>query len=66
VPGRSDGRCSSPDRSTCLPICPKKNEMHTMTRSGDRISVFLFALVLLALFVGVAFAVGYLVGRILL
>jgi hypothetical protein len=40
--------------------------MHTMTRSGDRISVFLFALVLLALFVGVAFAVGYLVGRILL
>jgi hypothetical protein len=37
-----------------------------MTRSGDRISVFLFALVLLALFVGVAFAVGYLVGRILL
>ncbi len=40
--------------------------MHTMTRSGDRVSVFLFALVLLALFVGVAFAVGYLVGRILL
>jgi hypothetical protein len=40
--------------------------MHTMTRSGDRISVFLFALVLLALFVGVAFAVGYLIGRILL
>ncbi|HEY5295875.1 MAG TPA: hypothetical protein VIJ70_10420 [Gaiellaceae bacterium] len=40
--------------------------MHTMTRPGDRISVFLFALVLLALFVGVAFAVGYLVGRILL
>jgi len=37
-----------------------------MTRPGDRISVFLFALVLLALFVGVAFAVGYLVGRILL
>jgi len=37
-----------------------------MTRPGDRISVFLFAFVLLALFVGVAFAVGYLVGRILL
>ena len=40
--------------------------MHTMTRHGDRISVFLFAFVLLALFVGVAFAVGYLIGRILL
>jgi hypothetical protein len=37
-----------------------------MSRHGDRISVFLFALVLLALFVGAAFAVGYLVGRILL
>ena len=39
--------------------------MHTMMRPGDRISVFLFALVLLVVFVGAAFAVGYIVGRIL-
>ncbi len=39
--------------------------MRTMTRPGDRISVFLFALVLLALFVGLAFAAGYAVGRVL-
>jgi hypothetical protein len=40
--------------------------MHTMQRSGGRISVFLFALFLLALFVGAAFAAGYALGRILL
>jgi hypothetical protein len=40
--------------------------MHTMARPGERISVFLFALVLLALFVGLAFAAGYGLGRILL
>jgi hypothetical protein len=37
-----------------------------MSRRGERISVFLFALLLLALFVGAAFAAGYAVGRILL
>ena len=40
--------------------------MHTMSRPGERISVFLFALFLLALFVGLAFAVGYGIGRMLL
>jgi hypothetical protein len=40
--------------------------MHTMARSGERITVFLFAIVLLALFVGLAFAAGYGVGRMLL
>jgi hypothetical protein len=40
--------------------------MHTMTRPGERIAIFLFALVLLALFVGLAFAVGYALGRVLL
>jgi hypothetical protein len=40
--------------------------MHTMTRPRERISVFLFALVLLALFVGLTFAAGYALGRILL
>jgi hypothetical protein len=37
-----------------------------MARPGERISVFLFALVLLALFVGLAFAAGYGIGRVLL
>jgi hypothetical protein len=37
-----------------------------MTRPGDRISVFVFALVLLALFVALTFAAGYVVGRMLL
>jgi hypothetical protein len=37
-----------------------------MTRARERISVTLFALVLLALFVGLAFAAGYGIGRILL
>jgi hypothetical protein len=37
-----------------------------MARPGERISVFLFALVILALFVGLAFAAGYGIGRILL
>jgi hypothetical protein len=40
--------------------------MHTVSRPGDRISVFLFALLLLVLFVGLAFAAGYGIGRILL
>jgi hypothetical protein len=40
--------------------------MHTMTRSGGRVSVFLFALFLLAFFVAVTFAAGYAVGKILL
>jgi hypothetical protein len=37
-----------------------------MSRPGERISVFLFALVLLALFIGLAFAAGYGLGRLLL
>ncbi len=40
--------------------------MHTMTRPGERVSVFLFALALLALFVVLTFAAGYALGRILL
>jgi hypothetical protein len=40
--------------------------MHTMSQPGGRISVFLFALIVLAVFVGLAFAVGYAVGRMLL
>jgi hypothetical protein len=37
-----------------------------MTRARERITVFLFAFFLLALFVGLAFAAGYGLGRILL
>jgi hypothetical protein len=37
-----------------------------MTRARDRITVFLFAILLLVLFVGLAFAAGYGLGRILL
>jgi hypothetical protein len=37
-----------------------------MTRARERITVFLFALFILVLFVGLAFAAGYGIGRILL
>lgn len=37
-----------------------------MMRRSDRVSVFLFAIVLLALFIGVSFAAGYGLGRLLL
>jgi hypothetical protein len=37
-----------------------------MTRPGERISVLFFAFALLVLFVGLAFAAGYALGRILL
>jgi hypothetical protein len=37
-----------------------------MTRARERTTVFLFALFVLALFVGLAFAAGYGVGSILL
>jgi hypothetical protein len=37
-----------------------------MSRARERITVFLFALFLLVLFVALAFAAGYGIGRILL
>jgi hypothetical protein len=37
-----------------------------MMRPRDRVTVFLFAVFLLALFVGLSFAAGYLLGRVLL
>jgi hypothetical protein len=37
-----------------------------MSRVRDRLSVFTFAAVLLALFVGLAFAAGYVLGKVLL
>ena len=36
-----------------------------MSKIGERISVFVFALLALALIVGSAFAVGYIVGKLL-
>ncbi len=40
--------------------------MPTMSRSRERIVVTLFALFLLVLFIGLAFAAGYGLGRMLL
>jgi len=37
-----------------------------MPRVGDRLSVLAFAAVLVAAIVGIAFALGYLVGKLLL
>jgi len=37
-----------------------------MSRARDRISVFAFALFLLVVFVGLAFAAGYALGKVLL
>ncbi|GIU94106.1 MAG: hypothetical protein KatS3mg012_0563 [Gaiellaceae bacterium] len=37
-----------------------------MTRTGERISVLLFALLIVVGIVGLAFGLGYLVGRLLL
>jgi hypothetical protein len=37
-----------------------------MSRARERISIFTFALFLLGLFVGLAFAVGWVLGRMLL
>ena len=37
-----------------------------MTRARERFSVFAFAGILLALFVGLAFLAGWLLGRVLL
>jgi hypothetical protein len=41
-------------------------EIRTMSQRSERITVFLFAVALLALFVGLTFAAGYAIGRILL
>ena len=37
-----------------------------MARAGDRLAVFAFAAFLLMAIVGIAFAAGYLIGRMLL
>ncbi len=36
-----------------------------MTRPGERLSVFAFAAFVLAAIVGLAFAVGYMIGKLL-
>ena len=47
-------------------LADERPKIRTMTRARERTTVFLFAVLLLALFVGLAFAAGYGVGRILL
>jgi hypothetical protein len=37
-----------------------------MTRAGERLSVVAFVLVVLAAIVGIAFAAGYILGKLLL
>ena len=37
-----------------------------MAHAGDRLAVFAFALFLLAAFVGLAFAAGWIIGKLLL
>ena len=37
-----------------------------MTKAGERITVFAFAAIVVASIVGVAFALGYIVGQLLL
>jgi len=37
-----------------------------LTKAGERLSVFAFALVVVATIVGLAFALGYIVGQLLL
>ena len=38
----------------------------TISRARERLGVFIFAVVLLALYVGLAFAAGWILGRMLL
>ena len=37
-----------------------------MTKAGERITVFAFAAIVVASIVGIAFALGYIVGQLLL
>ena len=37
-----------------------------MAHAGERVTVFAFAIVLLAAFVGLAFTVGWIIGKLLL
>ena len=55
---------SSPARSTFSPIFPGTEP--EMAKARERVTVLTFALAVLALIVGSAFAVGYIVGKLLL
>jgi hypothetical protein len=43
-----------------------RGRRHRATKAGERLSVFAFAAVVVLTIVGLAFAVGYLVGQLLL
>ena len=60
------GACSSRARSISSRISRTLTDMRAMMRPRDRVTVFLFAVFLLVLFVGLSFAAGYLLGRMLL
>ena len=64
--GPGQGRCSSPVRSTCLRSFRAMPKTRTISGARERISVLAFACFLLLVFVGLAFAAGWIVGRELL
>ena len=57
---------SSRARSTFLPISPRANRKRTMGAAGGRASVIAFAVFVVVAIAGTAFAVGYVIGRMLL
>ena len=58
--------CSSPARSICSPTSRTEEQACGMARDGERLRVFAFAALVVAAIVGLAFALGYLVGKLLL
>ena len=65
--GLERGRLSwSRARSTSLPISAARTRTGAMASVGERLSVFAFAGFVVVAIVGIAFAAGYLIGRIFL
>ena len=65
--GLERGRPSSSlGRSISLPISAARTRTGGMASVGERLSVFAFAAFVVLAIVGIAFAAGYLIGRIFL
>ena len=60
------GPSSSPAPSTSLPMSTGPTRTLSMAGVGERLTVFAFAAFVVLAIVAAAFAVGYLIGRILL
>ena len=60
------GLCSSPAASIFLPISLATSRTIRMAGAADRLTVLAFAAFVVIAIVGLAFAVGYLIGRIFL